>query len=142
MFYIYEMTYTENISLLFSLRNIWHFVRLNVFCLLVLVTLCSSMKTKAQVSETGHPEHFIYGTVISGITSYLVFKKTDNKVKSWFIGFGAAATAGLIKEAIDPSIDGKRSAEDFGYSVLGGAVGASIVIPLKPKKKKEVAYLF
>ena len=142
MFYLYVMAPTENKRLLFSLRSIWHFLRLNVFCLLVLVTLCSSMKAKAQVSETGHPEHFIFGTLVSGVTSYLVFKKTDNKVKSWFIGFGVAASAGLIKEAIDPLIDRERSAEDFGYTVLGGAIGASIVIPLKPKKPKEVAYLF
>jgi len=29
-----------------------------------------------------------------------------------------------------------------GWFSFGGAVGACIVIPLKPKKKKEVAYLF
>jgi len=142
MFYLYVMIHFENKSFGFDLRSKWRLLRHNAFCLLIVVALCSSLETKAQISETGHPEHFIYGTVISGITSYLVFKKTDNKVKSWFIGFGAAATAGLLKEAIDPSIDGKRSAEDFGYSVLGGAVGASIVIPLKYKKKKELAYLF
>ena len=127
--------------MVFSKRK-WRLLRFNTFCVLILVVFCSSIDSKAQVSETGHPEHFIFGTVISGITSYLVFKKTDNKVKSWFIGFGAATAAGLLKEAIDPLIDGERSAEDFGYSVLGGAVGASIVIPLKSKKKKEVAYLF
>ena len=114
---------------------------INALSLVILIS-SFSFDLKAQVSETGHPEHFIYGTVISGITSYLVFKKTDNKLKSWLFGFGAAATAGLLKEAIDPSIGGTRSAEDLGYSLMGGAVGASIVIPLKSKKKKEVAYLF
>ncbi len=123
-------------------KNSRHFLNFNACCVLFSVIFYYSVDMKAQVSETGHPEHFIYGTVISGITSYLVFKKTDNKVKSWFIGFGAAAVAGFLKEAIDPAIGGTRSAEDFGYSVLGGAVGASIVIPLKSKKQKEVAYLF
>lgn len=117
-------------------------MKLPVVFLIPLFSMMASQNMNAQVSETGHPEHFIYGTVISGITSYLVFQKTDNKLKSWLIGFGAAATAGFLKEAIDPYFDGVRSAEDFAYSALGGAVGASIVIPLKKKDKKEVAYLF
>lgn len=71
---------------------------------------------------------------------YILFslKKTNNKVKSWAIGTGAATILGLAKELIDPEID----AADLGYTALGGAIGASIVFPLKKKKPKEVAYLF
>jgi hypothetical protein len=80
--------------------------------------------------------------VIGGVTSYFVFKKTDDKLKSWLFGAGAASAVGLVKELIDPSIGRERSGEDLGFTVLGGAIGASIVIPLKKKSKKEMAYLF
>ncbi len=85
-----------------------------------------------------YPQHFAAGMIIGGGTSYLVYKKTNNKVKSWAIGTGAATILGLAKELIDPEID----AADLGYTALGGAIGASIVFPLKKKKPKEVAYLF
>jgi len=97
---------------------------------------------QAQLTDNGHPEHVIGGAVIGGVTSYLVYRKTDDKFKSWLIGTGASAVVGLIKELIDPSIGRTRSGEDFGYTVLGGAIGASIVFPLKKKKPKDVAYLF
>lgn len=142
MLYLYIMILNKSQNRLIHAKCSKRLIQSSALYIAVIITLYSSLELKAQFSETGHPEHFIYGTVISGITSYLVFKKTDDKVKSWFIGFGAAAAAGLLKEAIDPSIGGTRSAEDFGYSVLGGAVGASIVIPLKSKKNKDVAYLF
>lgn len=111
------------------------------YLMLVLFLMCF-MVSQAQFTDDGHPEHVVGGMVIGGVTSYLVFRKTDNKVKSWLIGTGAATALGLIKELIDPSIGRERSGEDFGYTVLGGAIGASIVIPLKKKRPKEVAYLF
>ncbi len=100
------------------------------------------ISTHAQFTDSGHPEHFISGMIVGGVTSYIVYKKTGNKLKSWVIGTGAATLIGLAKELIDPAIGRKRSGADFGYSVLGGAIGASIVFPLKKKKPKEVAYLF
>lgn len=110
-----------------------------IFILLISFYCISS---DAQISENGHPEHFIGGLVIGGVTSYLVYKKTNNKFKSWVIGTGAAAVIGLTKELIDSATDRKVSGEDFGYTLLGGTIGASIVFPLKKKKPKEVAYLF
>ena len=94
------------------------------------------------ISDSGHPEHFIAGFLVGGITSYIVFKKTDNKLKAWLIGAGAATVLGLAKEAIDPLIGRKRSSQDLGYTILGGAIGASIVIPLKKSKPKKIAYLY
>lgn len=101
-----------------------------------------SISMHSQFSENGHPEHFIGGMIIGGVTSYLVYKKTNNKWKSWAIGTGAATIIGLAKELIDPYIGRNRNGTDFKYTVLGGAIGASIVFPLKKKKPKEVAYLF
>ena len=92
-------------------------------------------------SDSQHPEHFIAGAVIGSATSYFVFKKTDNKWKAWLIGAGTAVVVGLAKEAIDPAIGRTRSVEDFGYTALGGAIGACIVIPLK-SKPKEIVYLY
>ncbi len=109
---------------------------------LVLFVLFFCVTTEAQISNRGHPEHFVGGMIIGGVTSYLVYKKTNNKFKSWAIGTGAAAVIGLAKELIDPSFGRESSGADFGYTLLGGAIGASIVFPLKNKKPKEVAYLF
>ena len=53
------------------------------------------------------------------------------------IGFGSATAVGLVKELLDPVLfNGARSGQDFLYTALGGAVGASIVIPLNRKKDK------
>ena len=108
----------------------------------LIILFCFILKLNAQEdSDRGHAEHFVAGTLIGGVTSYFVFKKTNDKWKAWLIGAGTAVVVGLAKEAIDPAIGGTRSAEDFGYTTLGGAFGASIVIPLK-SKPKEVVYLY
>ena len=90
------------------------------------------------ITEYGYPEHFIGGALLSGAVSYLVYKKTENKTKAWLVGFGASLVAGGLKEAVDPEIfGGTRNVKDFYYTALGGALGASIVIPLGRKKKKD-----
>lgn len=90
------------------------------------------------ISDDGHPEHVIAGAVIGAGVSYLVYKKTDNKLKAWIIGAATAAAVGYLKEAVDPKwFNGVKSKKDFGYSVLGGVIGASIVIPLKRRKPKD-----
>ena len=102
--------------------------------------MCTSFQLEAQpiFSENGHPEHFIMGAIIGGGVSYLVYKKTDNKLKAWLIGTASAAALGYLKEAVDPKwFNRVRSNEDFMFSALGGAVGASIVIPLKRRKPKK-----
>ena len=110
--------------------------------MLIVLFICSYQSALGQTdSNKGHTEHFIVGTVIGAGTSYFVYKKTNNKWKSWLIGTGTATLVGLTKELIDPSIGRKRSGEDFGYTALGGAIGASIVIPLKPKNK-DIVYLY
>ena len=95
-----------------------------------------------QTNDKGNSKHFIAGMVIGGITSFFTYKKSNNKLKSWAIGTGASVLAGIAKEAIDSAVGKEFSGEDVGYTVLGGAIGASIVFPLKKKKPKEVAYLF
>lgn len=107
-----------------------------LFC----ICYCYSLNLEAQpiFSDKGYPEHFIAGTIIGGVTSYLVYKKTDNKLKAWLIGTAAASAVGFLKEAVDPQLlSGVRNHTDTLYTSLGGAFGASIVIPLKKKKPKE-----
>ena len=109
---------------------------------LIALFICSYQITSGQTdSNKGHTEHFIVGTVIGAGTSYFVYKKTNNNFKSWLWGTGAAISIGFVKELIDPTIGKTRSAKDFGYTALGGSVGACIVIPLK-LKKKEFVYLY
>lgn len=106
----------------------------------IILFLCAYFQLEAQpiFSEKGYPEHFIVGTLVGGVTSYFVFKKTDNKFKSWIIGTATASALGLIKEAIDPKLLSKTGNPiDALYTTLGGAFGASIVIPLKKRKAKR-----
>ena len=108
------------------------------FLSLLLFTFCLQVNAQPVISDNGHPEHLIAGVVIGGGVSYLVYKKTNNKFKAWLIGASAAAALGYLKEAVDPKwFGGVKSKKDFGYSALGGVIGASIVIPLKRRKTKE-----
>lgn len=108
--------------------------------ILILVLLAFYLPVNGQpiISDNGHPEHFIAGAVIGAGVSYLVYKKTDNKFKSWLIGAASATAIGYLKEAVDPKWFGRvKSNKDFGYTALGGVIGASVVIPLKRRKTKE-----
>ena len=114
--------------------------------IIIFFAVCFQLEAQPIFSEKGHPEHVIAGTLIGGVTSYFVYKKTNNKLKAWLIGFGTATTAGLLKEMIDPTfLSGVKSKEDAYFSALGGAIGASIVIPLKkraPKKTPNIIAAF
>ena len=109
---------------------------------ILLLCMFFGVSLEAQNADRQHPEHFIGGIVIGGVTSFFTYKKSNNKLKSWAIGTGAAAFVGIAKEVIDSASGKEFSGADLGYTVLGGAIGASIVFPLKKKKPKEVTYLF
>ena len=107
---------------------------------IVVLFLSYFQQIKAQpiFSEKGYPEHFIAGTLIGGVTSYFVYKKTDNKLKAWVAGTLTATAVGFLKEALDPRLlSGVNNTTDALYTSLGGAVGASIVIPLKRRKRRK-----
>lgn len=105
--------------------------------IIMLFLFSTQLEAQPLFSDKGHPEHFIAGAVIGGVTSYLVFRKTDNKLVSWLVGAGTASVLGLVKEIVDPLwFDKNRSFDDFAYTVAGAVIGASIVIPLKRKKPK------
>ena len=109
-----------------------------IFPLLIIFFFCLNINAQPIVSDDGHPEHIVAGAVIGAGVSYLVYKKTDNKLKAWLIGAASATAIGYLKEAVDPKwFGGVKSDKDFGYSALGGVIGASIVIPLKRRKTKE-----
>ena len=114
---------------------------MKIILFILIICFCFTLNAQGDPGK-GHPQHFVAGFVIGGVTSILVFKKTNNKVHAWLIGAGTAAVLGLAKEAIDPLIDRNRSVEDFAYTFFGGALGASIIIPLKKSKPKEITYLF
>ena len=105
---------------------------------IIFFAMCFQLKAQPIFSENGHPEHVIAGTLIGSVTSYFVYKKSNNKFKAWLIGFGTATAAGLLKEMLDPTLlNGVKDKEDVYYSALGGAIGASIIIPLKKRKPKK-----
>ncbi len=110
----------------------------NKLVLGLLLVFYLQVNSQPIISDKGHPEHLIAGAIIGGTVSYLVYKKTNNKFKAWLIGAATASAVGYLKEAVDPKwFNGVRSSKDFGFTTLGGVIGASIVIPLKQKKPKE-----
>lgn len=108
---------------------------------ILLVLLFTSIYFKGEsqpvISEKGHPEHAIAGAVIGGGVSYLVYRKTGKKFTSWLIGSATASVIGLAKELIDPSLGNNKTEKDFFYTAAGGAIGASIVFPLRSRKKRK-----
>ena len=76
---------------------------MKISLLILLLCICPALNAQED-SDKGHAEHFVAGTLIGGVTSYFVFKKTNDKWKSWLIGAGTAVVVGLTKEAIDPAI--------------------------------------
>ena len=109
-----------------------------ILLLLLFIGIYSNCYSQPIFSEKGYPEHFIAGALIGGATSYLVYNKTGNKFKAWAFGTLAASAVGFLKEAVDPNLlSGVRSTTDAIYTSLGGAVGASIVIPLRKRNPKE-----
>jgi len=109
-----------------------------ILVLLLLFAFCLSINSQPIISEKGHPEHIIAGAVIGGTVSYFVYKKTNNKFKAWLIGAATASAVGYLKEAVDPKwFNGVKSSKDYGYTALGGVIGAGVVIPLKRRKPKE-----
>ena len=108
--------------------------------ILFLLFVCACFQSKAQptFSKNGYPEHFITGVFIGGTTSYLVYKKTNNKFTSWIIGVATASAIGYLKEVVDPKwFNRTKSGKDFMYTALGGTLGASFIFTLKKKKHKK-----
>lgn len=105
--------------------------------ILVFLSFNNTLSSQS-ITKYGYPEHFIGGALLSGTVSYLVYKKTENKTKAWLVGFGASLVAGGLKEAVDPEVfGGTRNVRDFYYTALGGALGASVILPLGRRKKKD-----
>ena len=65
--------------------------------------------------------HFVVGFLIAAIVGLV----------NPFLGFGAAALAGLAKELYDATGRGTPELMDFVYTVAGGALGASLVALLQ-----------
>ena len=79
------------------------------------------------VSEHGYFAHFNVGILIGGLVSYLIFKKTSNKIKSLAYGIMIATIIGVGKELIDPYLERNVQLLDLIYTVLGGIVGSVII---------------
>ncbi len=111
--------------------------RILTFCFLIL--FCVHGRSQS-ITKRGHPEHVIVGAGISAGITWLVYKNNPQKKwKAWAIGVGSTAALAGLKEWADASLlDGNPSAADFGYSVAGAAVGATLIITLTNRKKKTV----
>ena len=80
------------------------------------------------MSEDGYFAHFNVGLLIGGLISYLIFKKTGNKIRSLVFGILIASFVGIVKEVIDPYVGRSLDKNDLIYTVLGGVVGSLIIL--------------
>ena len=80
------------------------------------------------VSKDGYFAHFNVGLLIGGLVSYLIFKKTGNKIKSFVFGILITTLIGIIKELIDPYVGRSLDKYDLIYTFLGGVVGSLIIL--------------
>ena len=83
------------------------------------------------VSDAGYFAHFNVGLLISSLVSYLIFKKTGNKIKSLVFGILIATLIGIVKELFDPYIGRSLDKYDLIYTILGGVVGSLIILAIK-----------
>jgi VanZ family protein len=83
------------------------------------------------VSKDVYFAHFNVGFLIGGLVSYLIFKKTGNKIKSLVFGILIATFFGVGKEVIDPYLGRNVDLLDLIYTVLGGVVGSVIILAIK-----------
>ena len=80
------------------------------------------------VSKDGYFAHFNVGLLIGGLVSYLTFKKTGNKIKSFVFGILITTLIGIIKEVIDPYLGGNLDKYDLIYTFLGSVVGSLLIL--------------
>ncbi len=80
------------------------------------------------MSKDGYFAHFNVGLLIGGLVSYLIFKKTGNKIKSIVFGILIATFFGVGKEVIDPYLERNVDLLDLIYTILGGVVGSLIIL--------------
>ena len=81
-----------------------------------------------QITFSGHFEHFIIGLLIGGLVSYLIFKKTGNKIISFIFGILITTLIGTLKEVTDPYVGGNADVFDLIYTFLGAFVGVLIIL--------------
>ena len=83
------------------------------------------------MSKEGYFAHFNVGLLIGGIVSYVIFKKSGNKLKSIVFGILIATFFGVVKELIDPYLGRAVDLLDLIYTVLGGVVGSVLILAIK-----------
>ena len=89
-----------------------------------MIELIHRIESFLQITRTGYVEHFIGGTIIAAIVSYVVFKKTNIIWVAIFIGIVTSSLIGLAKELFDPYMQGNRNKLDLIFTSLGGILGA------------------
>ena len=83
------------------------------------------------MSKEGYFAHFNVVLLIGGIVSYVIFKKSGNKLKSIVFGILIATFFGVVKELIDPYLGRAVDLLDLIYTVLGGVVGSVLILAIK-----------
>ncbi len=103
-----------------------------------MIDLIRKIESFLQITPNGYVEHFIGGIIIGAIVSYFVFKKTNIIRVALCIGVVISSLFGLVKELIDPYLQGDRDKLDLILTSLGGIIGAMSFYFIRKLKVKEV----
>ena len=94
------------------------------------------IKNWTQFIANGYPSHFVIGGLIGGLVFHFVYNKTTSPLKSWIIALVLVSAIGLAKELIDPYFYRQRDKLDLVITILGGIIGAGIIVLFKKDKTK------
>ena len=103
----------------------------------VIICFVFSSTCNAQFISDDDKLHFGAGALISGATYTLVYTKTKNKKKAFWVSLGASALAGLTKEVYDSTKKGNKFDTGELVATTAGGFTASITLEIFVRKKKN-----
>lgn len=93
--------------------------------ILIILSLISLTCHAQQLSDK--QLHLMAGTFCGSWGSWVGSVYTDSPEKSFLIGMGITALAGVGKETLDLGTGGRPELKDFTTTMAGGFIGAGIV---------------
>ena len=109
---------------------------------ILLLLLCTSLPCHAQI-PVDKQLHLAAGAFCGSWGSWVGSVYTSSPEKSFLIGMGITALAGIGKETLDMGIGGSPEFKDFTATITGGLIGAGIVyLGRKIFKRKNRGVIF
>ncbi len=103
----------------------------------IIACFAFSNTCNAQFISDDDKLHFGAGALISGTTYTLVYSKTKNKKKAFWMSLGTSVLAGLTKEIYDSTKRGNKFDTGELVATTAGGFAVSISLELFVGKKKN-----